>query len=311
MIEVMVWAIILILFLFVLLSPLESLRWWSDKGEREVQATFDVVPSEVDEEHVSHRFVVYLSGVGVVGGDQLSNRELAWLDTLDDQLSDVCVVADVFPYSVDNRGLLQRATMRVWCFIDRSRRQWRSNPINYLINVRNIAQVLVSADQRYGPTQSIGLAQELWRSLQRHGYAPGSGDPVYLVGFSGGAQMALGAGWFLSGLGVPTSLISIGGIFSDGPGLDRMERVWDIRGSRDRMRWLGYVFPGRWATAPLSSWGKARHEGRVTARTIGPMKHEGPEGYFGRRATNEHGRAFADLTREEVVGILALESRRY
>lgn len=307
MIGWLIGTIAVILFLFVLLSPLESLRWWTDKGEHEVRGTFDEVPSEVPPEHVSHRFVVYLSGVGVIGGDGLSTREIAWLNSLDDELTDVCVVADVFPYSVDNTGLLQRATMRLWGFLDRARRKWRSNPLHFLINVRNVAQVLVSSDPRYGPTQSIGLAQELWRSLQRHGYAPGSGDPVYLVGFSGGAQMALGAGWFLSGLGVPVSLISIGGIFSDDPGLDRMEHVWDIRGARDTMRLLGPIaFPGRWPTAPLSAWGKARHERRVTVRTIGPMKHDGAKGYFGRRAKDSRGRIHADLTREEVVGILAI-----
>ncbi len=308
MISWLIGSVAVILFLFVLLSPLESLRWWADKGEKEVRGTFELVTSEVEEEHRSHRFVVYLSGVGVLGGDELSGREIAWLDSLDDDLPDVCVVADVFPYSVDNRGLLQRATVHLWKFLDNARRQWRSNPIHFIINIRNIAQVLVSSDPRYGPTQSIGLAQELWRSLQRHGYVPGSGDPVYLVGFSGGAQMALGAGWFLSGLGVPVSLISVGGIFSDDPGLDRMEHVWDLRGSRDTMRLLGPVaFPGRWPTAPLSSWGRARREGRVTVRTIGPMKHDAAKGYFGRRAKDENGRTYADLTREEVVGILALD----
>ncbi len=311
MISWLIGSVVVILFLFVLLSPLESLRWWADKGEKEVRGTFEVVASEVEEEHRSHRFVVYLSGVGVLGGDELSGREIAWLDSLDDDLRDVCVVADVFPYSVDNRGLLQRATMHLWKFLDNARRQWRSNPIHFIINIRNIAQVLVSSDPRYGPTQSIGLAQELWRSLQRHGYVPGSGDPVYLVGFSGGAQMALGAGWFLSGLGVPVSLISIGGIFSDDPGLDRMDHVWDLRGSRDTMRLLGPVaFPGRWPTAPLSSWGRARREGRVTVRTIGPMKHDAAKGYFGRRAKDDNGRTYADLTREEVVGILALDGTR-
>lgn len=308
MISVLLWILILILFLFVLLSPLESLRWWSDRGEKEVRRTFDVVPSECAEPDSYHRFVVYLSGVGSIGGDELSGRERAWLEVVDAQVAHVRVVDDVFPYAVDNRGLLQRATVRIWTSLVTMRSKWRSNPLGVIINVRNVAQVLVSADQRYGPTQSIGLAQEIWRSLQRKGYTPGSGDPVYLIGFSGGAQMALGAGWFLAGLGVPVSLISVGGIFADDPGLDRMQHVWDIRGSRDRMRLLGPIaFPGRWPTAPLSPWGRALREGRVTVRTIGPMGHDGAKGYFGRRSTDERGRLFADLTADEVVGILKMD----
>lgn len=292
--------------LLVLLSPLESLRWWADKGEKEVRRSFEVLSAPAEHPTDSHHFVVYLSGVGVLGGDQLSTRELAWLDSLTEQAPQVCIVADVFPYSVDNRGLLQRATVWLWSFLDKARRQWKGNPIPFLINVRNVAQVLVAADPRYGPTHSIGLAQEIWRSLQRHGYVPGSGDPVTIIGFSGGAQMGLGAGWFLAGIGIPVDMISIGGIFGDDPGLDRMGHVWDLYGSRDKMRYLGPVaFPGRWPTAPLSTWGKARREGRLTRRVIGPMNHDGAKAYFGRRSKMPDGRTYAEVTRDAVVEILA------
>ncbi len=303
-----VWALgvaVVILFAFVLLSPLESLRWWADKGEVEVRRSFELLPSEHRRETTSHRFVVYLSGVGVLGGDGLSRREEAWLESLREALPDAVIVDDVFPYAVDNRGLLQRATEWLWRRLDSMRRQWRGNPLAMLINVRNIAKVLVSADPRYGPTQSIGLAQEIWRSLQRHGYRPGSGDRVTLIGFSGGAQMALGAGWFLAGLGVPTSLITIGGIFGDDPGLDRMGHIWNLTGTSDRLRHLGTVaFPGRWITAPLSAWGRAKREGRVSFESIGPMRHDGGSAYFGRSRTLPDGRSYADATRDAVVDIL-------
>lgn len=300
---------VLIVFAFVLLSPLESLRWWADKGEVEVRRSFDVIPVDARAETSSHHFVVYLSGVGTIGGDGLSRRETAWLDLLRESVPDVVIVDDVFPYSVDNRGLLQRATEWLWRRLDRMRRQWRSNPLAMLINLRNIAQVLVSADPRYGPTQSIGLAQEIWRSLQRHGYQPGSGDPVTLIGFSGGAQMALGAGWFLSGLGIPVSMISVGGIYGDDPGLDRMRHVWNLTGTSDRLRLIGDIaFPGRWPTAPLSTWGRAKREGRVSTISVGPMRHDGANAYFGTRATLEDGRTYAEATRDAVARILNGES---
>ena len=300
---------VLIVFAFVLLSPLESLRWWADKGEVEVRRSFDVIPVDARAETSSRHFVVYLSGVGTIGGDGLSRRETAWLDLLRESVPDVVIVDDVFPYSVDNRGLLQRATEWLWRRLDRMRRQWRSNPLAMLINLRNIAQVLVSADPRYGPTQSIGLAQEIWRSLQRHGYQPGSGDPVTLIGFSGGAQMALGAGWFLSGLGIPVSMISVGGIYGDDPGLDRMRHVWNLTGTSDRLRLIGDIaFPGRWPTAPLSTWGRAKREGRVSTISVGPMRHDGANAYFGTRATLDDGRTYAEATRDAVARILNGES---
>lgn len=301
------WALgilALILLLFVLLSPLESLRWWADKGELEVRRTFDLVPPEAGEDPAG-RYVVYLSGVGVVGGDRLSGREEAWLESLQQDLPEVRIVSDVFPYAVDNRGLLQRTTVWLWSRLERWRRAGSIKLVPLLINIRNIAKVLVSADPRYGPTLNIGLAQELWRSLQRHGYVPGSSTPVTMVGFSGGVQMALGAGLFLSGLGVPVSVISVGGIFGDDPGLDRVSHLWHLRGGKDRIQHLGAVaFPGRWPTAPLSPWGRARREGRVTTTVIGPMKHDGARGYFGRRAFGADGRNHADLTREKVADII-------
>lgn len=298
--------LVLLLLLFVLLSPLESLRWWADKGEREVKETFTRVPPDpaVTDATPARRFIVYLSGVGTIGGDQVSGREEAWLESLRAALPDVHVVSDVFPYAVDNRGLLQRTTVWLWSRLDRWRRR-SVRVVPWLINLRNIAQVLVSADPRYGPTHNIGLAQEVWRSLQRHGYLPGSGTPVTLIGFSGGGQMALGCGWFIAGLGVPVSVISIGGIFGDDPGLDRITGLWHLSGRRDYAQHVGTVaFPGRWPTAPLSTWGRAVQEGRVSMRSIGNMHHDGARGYFGRRAHTPDGRTHAEATRDAVASII-------
>lgn len=177
--------------------------------------------------------------------------------------------------------------------------------LTFLIEFRNIAQVLVSADPRCGPTYNVGLAQEIWRSLQRHGYEPGSEARVTLIGFSGGAQVALGAGWYLSGLGVSTSLISIGGIFGDDPGLDRMTHVWHLTGTKDRLHLLGDIaFPGRWPMAPLSAWGRAKRDGRITGLTVGAMRHAGAAGYLGRRSFSPDGRSHFDATLQQVVRIV-------
>ena len=295
----------LMLLLFVLLSPLESLQWWVDRGEREVRRTFELEPPTATARTDADHYIVYLSGVGTIGGDALSRREEAWLDSLRDALPEARIIGDVFPYAVDNRGLLQRATVWLWSRLVRWRRGRWAWLIPALIEVRNIAQVLVYADPRYGPTYNVGLAQEIWRSLQRHGYVPGRGTPVTLVGFSGGAQVALGAGGLLAGLGVPISLVAVGGIFGDDPGLDRVRRVWQLTGTRDRLHHLGLIaFPGRWPTAPFSHWGRAKRDGRVTRLVIGDMAHTGADGYLGRRATGPDGRSHAETTRDAVVRIV-------
>lgn len=305
----MIWwilgIILLLLLLFVLLSPLESLSWWVEKGELEVRETFREVEAPYVASDPGKHYLVYLSGVGTIGGDSLSKREEAWLQTLRDALPQSRVIGDVFPYSVDNRGLLQRATVWAWARLDRWRRKGRVALLPFLIEIRNIAQVLVSADPRYGPTYNVGLAQEIWRALQREGYQPGSGVPVTLIGFSGGAQVALGAGWYLAGLGVPTSLISLGGIFGDDPGLDRMQRIWHLTGSKDRLHHIGDIaFPGRWPTAPLSSWGRAKRQGRVINLRIGTMHHAGADGYLGRRSFSPDGRSHFQASADAVVAII-------
>lgn len=295
----------LLVVLFVLLSPLESLQWWVDRGEEEVRQTFELVPQEATVPTQAGHYVVYLSGVGTIGGDQLSRRESAWLASLAEVLPGSRIVSDVFPYAVDNRGLLQRATVWLWSRLHRWKRKGQALFLPMLIELRNVAQVLVSADPRYGPTYNIGLAQEIWRALQRQGYVPGSGTPVTLVGFSGGAQVALGSGWFLAGLGVPVSMISVGGIFGDDPGLDRVQHMWHLRGARDRLHLIGNIaFPGRWPTAPFSPWARAKRDGRVTKLQIGPMQHAGAGGYMGRRAIADGGRSHAEITRDAVARII-------
>lgn len=295
------------LVVLALLSPLESARWWADRGEVEIRRTFGELPREAAaEQDDAELYVVYLSGVGDVGGNRLLDRESSWLVTLAEALPGVRVIADVFPYSVDNRGLLQRTTERLWSWLDHGRRSRRLKGLHMLINLRNVFYVLVSSDPRYGPAHNIGLSQEIWRSLQRHGYRPGGGRRVVLVGYSGGGQMSLGAAWFLAGAGVPVSVISIGGVFGDDPGLDRIDHLWHLTGSADRVHLIGpAAFPGRWPTAPLSPWGRAVREGRVTNMTIGAMRHDGAQAYFGRRAIAEDGRTYAEVTRDAVAGIVA------
>nr|WP_108872222.1 hypothetical protein [Tessaracoccus timonensis] len=304
MMSSLIWGAVLVVVLFVLLSPLESLNWWADRGEREVAHTMEQLALEPSSEASSEHYLVYLSGVGTLGGE-LSRREQAWLDELGQRMPGVRIVDDVFPYAVNNQGLLQRTTAWLWGALDKLRRGRFPLMLPMLINLRNVAQVLVSADPRYGPTFNIGLAQEIWRSLQRKGYVRGSGVPVTLIGFSGGAQMALGAGWFLDRFGIPVNLISIGGIFGDDPGLDKMQHVWHLTGTGDRLHYIGNVaFPGRWVTAPLSPYGRIRRSDRFEHRTIGPMEHAGAKGYLGRREHGPDGRSYAQITTDEICGII-------
>lgn len=271
-------------FMFMLLSPLESLRWWSRRGAVQANRAFASIERPAPRparEPLPQRFVIYLSGVGVLDGETLSRRERGMLDDLAEALPGVRVIAEVFPYAADNRGLLQRATSRMWDALVRWRTANRENLAAKLINVRNTLQVAVSADPRYGPTYNAGIAQQVWTALGRHGYTPGCGVPVTIVGYSGGAQMAVGATTMLTLLGVRVSVVGIGGVFGDDPGLDHVEHLWDVRGSRDRLRLLALVaFPGRWPVNRASTWNHAIDDRRVTVLDAGPAVHDGRGDYF-------------------------------
>lgn len=309
MIGMLIAAAVAVLLAFAFLAPLESMRWWTRRTDDDVLG--DLTRSEAEPDGVTPlrpqpcRFVAYLSGIGTVDGTRGSRREKAVLDAVADRLPDVAITADVFPYAVDNRGLTQRATKWFWSTLARLQRIPVAKAPSYLINLRNALRVLVSADPRYGPTYNLAVAQEITESLTRHGYDWEERPPVTVIGYSGGGQIALGCCWYLAALGVPVSVISIGGVLSDDPSLQRVEHVWHLYGSRDRTHMLGpLVFPGRWPTAPLSDWHKAKQAGKITLRTIGPMKHMGNKDYFDRHHSDDDGVTYRQLTVDALVEAL-------
>lgn len=306
MIPVLVVGAVALVLVFALLSPLESLRWWSrrpDAGVLDALTRADLDPTEprVD----ARRFVVYLSGIGSVDSGTDSRRERAVLEEIVERLPDVVVAADVFPYAVENRSLGNRASTWFWGRLQQLQRVPVASVASYLINLRNALRVLVSADPRYGPTFNLAVAHEVAESLSRHGYDWSQRPPVTIIGYSGGGQIALAASWYVARLGVPVSVISLGGVLSDDPALDRVQHLWHLYGTKDRMQLLGPVlFPGRWPTAPLSPWHQAMHAGRITARSIGPMRHMGGKDYFDRHATDDAGRSYRQLTVDALVEVL-------
>lgn len=309
MISAVVVTVLVVALLFVVISPLESLRWWSRQDAVQARDLLALparrdVPAAPTHDH----FVVYLSGIGVLDGSRNSKRELAVLAGVAEALPRVEVVADVFPYAVENRGLLQRTTTWLWKRLDTGRRKKRISVVHYLINVRNFLQMLVSADPRYGPTYNLALAQEILQGLVRHGWDDAHPAPVTIIGYSGGAQIATGAAWYLGARGVNVSIISVGGVFADDPGLEHVKAFRHLYGSNDTLQHLGAaLFPGRWRTAPLSAYGRAVREGRLTKQCIGPMTHDGKRSYFDARAIADDGRTYSEITRDAIIETLRVQ----
>lgn len=309
------WILLGGLALLALMAPLESLRWWVRDGHEVATLLSGMTEEDIlaagaraeRSQEAPRQFVVYLSGVGAVGGAASNSKtEMHFLNALTERLPGACVTGDVFPYSVQNLGLPQRRGGSLWARAARGQSASAGfSLLPYLINLRNVFQVLVAADPRYGPTFGLGLAQVIWTSIRAKGYIPGSGTVVTVIGYSGGAQMALNAAWFLQGVGVPVQIISLGGVYANHSTFDSIQRFVHLTGEKDGLVFLGPTFsPGRWRRSTSSAYNRAKAEGRVTELCIGPMHHDAKKWYLDHRTRAADGRSYFDTTVDAMVAFL-------
>jgi hypothetical protein len=285
------------------LAPLESLGWWAGwraPGEAAAPAPPAVAPDAAGAPPAC--FVVFLSGIGSISGDELLPAETTFLDRLQAALPEARIVRDVFPYAPSGRQLL--TGQRVFAWLWRRVLDWRLNGTRLLpaiLNLRNLFQVLVSADHRYGPLYGYGIADVTRERLAAHGYAPGA--PVVLLGSSGGGQISVGAATYLGAeAGDRVAIVTFGGVMSSDRGVTEAARTISLYGARDRVYALGRAaFPGRWPVAAGSFWNAALREGRLSERVIGPMGHSGPGGYLDPSPRPDGGAPFLDVTVREVA----------
>ncbi|HEY7061253.1 MAG TPA: hypothetical protein VII06_07230 [Chloroflexota bacterium] len=296
------------------LAPLESLGWWAgwfgeQPGSDEDRVNGAVgVPTGPDPPPT--HFLVYLSGIGAISGTSVPAEELPFLQALRAYLPGTAVIDEVFPYSVTNLGLTEdRALASLWRGIERLRLKNPDTLMALFVNLRNVFQVAVSADPRYGPIYNLGVAEEVWRYLRRYGYPPGGGAPVTLVGWSGGGQVAIGTATFLAPrLAAPLRVISLGGVLSDDPGLSRVAHLYHLYGTKDQVQALGGVlYAGRWPIMRQSRWWRFQAAGKLTTICLGPFRHNGQGNYFDARHPLDGAETYADRTLTEMIDVLAGE----
>jgi hypothetical protein len=310
-------TLLLVALLALLLSgafaPVEALGWWAGwYGDRA-----DEEPAPEQQERVAveparagpaGRYVVFLSGIDSVSDEPVPESQVRFLRRLREELPDA-VVLQVFPYSVTNRALTgERTFASLWRWALRQKLGTRriEQIAGMLINARNTWQVLVSADHRYGPFYDRGTAALMVRQLRRAGYEDGSGVPVFLIGYSGGGQVAIGATPFVrEALGGPVVVLSLGGVLAADPGLLSAQRVVHLIGSGDNVQKLGaLLFPGRWPLFPHSPWHQARKYGKLRTLVIGPCDHAGAGGYLDETLHVADGRSYFEVTVDVIVSLL-------
>ncbi len=302
-----VGAVGLVFFLF--LAPLETLSWWVGfYNRRNKDLTALPKPSErlfMYSKPASH-YIIFLDGVAKVTRDNYADVEV-FLARLKETLPESVIIGSVLPYSVSNRPLTSaRPLARFWRWAKQRKIGNYKDLIGFSINVRNMFQVMVSADSRYGPIYNLGAARLILEPLLKRGYPVGSGIPVTLIGYSGGAQVAAGAAPYLKELlRAPVDLISLAGVISADPGLSDVRFLYHLSGSKDGVENIGTVLcPGRWGLLRNSSWNRAKRAGKFTYVPMGPMTHNGDNSYLDETATLANGKSFLDQTLETVTFIL-------
>lgn len=296
MIGQLIVVVLLALVVAGLVAPSESLSWWrrGSLGEpvlrwpthaeafgRPGETTDDIVPAELPAEQP--HYLIYLSGIGISGPDELPVVEIPLVQRLAERIGDTTFIWQIYPYSVANTALTQgRRLSSLWRTLARWKfEKHRLRGLAFLINLRNAFQLFVSSDSRYGPVFNLAIAEQIAAALIRNGYVPKHRRPVTLLGWSGGAQIAAGAAWYLAALGIEVRVMSMAGIMSADPGLDRAKKIWHLHGDPDKVQGLGtLLFARRWRIFRNSSWNRARRDGRLQIVRMGPLRHTGPGGYF-------------------------------
>lgn len=306
----LIGAVFLLILVAGVLAPLESLGWyagWSGKkkalrglGELDGEKpTADLAPSaEMD------LYVMYLSGIGIASADGLAKDELDFINSLQENIPGLKVITDVFPYSVNNNPLTgERALSPLW---KKLRQMQIENPSSWaatvLVLLRNMLQVIVSADPRYGPIYSLGVAEEIARSLANHGYRLGSHKPVYLVGYSGGGQVSVGSATYVTAMiEAPVNVISLGGVISDDAGISQVSKLHHYYGTKDPIQSLGQImWTGRWLVMPQSDWNKTKARGKITMTSLGAMTHLLSGSYFDINTKFPDGKSYCQATADAV-----------
>jgi len=306
------WIGIVALFFSGLLAPLETLGWWAGWYGDEVETHHNVStdsslsPLNQNEQNVT-RYAVYLDGVGQ-SGEAYTPDVVDFIEALQPVLpEDVVFVQGLMMYSVRNQPLVENRPLAwVWRLADKMRWENPMALLGLMVNVRNAWIVAVSADKRYGPIYNQGIAQVIYNGLIQRGYRPNEGAPLTLIGYSGGAQMAVATAPYLQkALGTDIEVISLGGVMSANNQFLKLEHLYHLVGDKDTVAALGPIlFPGRRKFLPLSYWNRAMRKGKISEISLGPMGHQVPGGIMDPNAFLPNGKSHLLHTIDQILSIL-------
>ena len=152
----------------------------------------------------------------------------------------------------------------------------------FCIQANNIIKVGISSDRRYGPVMNYELALKIARRLEKLCFHHLHASRVVLVGYSGGAEMAIGTAEILQKLCCsPVQVITVCGVFSGNAALESIQDVAMVVGSKDPVAAFGRLaYPGRLSLMPLTNWNRWQRTHPLHRYQIARMSHNGSSGPF-------------------------------
>ncbi|MBE9047022.1 hypothetical protein IQ255_21900 [Pleurocapsales cyanobacterium LEGE 10410] len=292
-----------------LLAPFEALGWWAGwyGGDERDATTLSFKPRRVVVSEVTStapQYIVYLDGIGKSSFKQ-SFRVKRFLQRLEESLpSDRTLIKNIIPYSVINLPLtIGRPLAKFWQWIE------RTSKLEVFILLRNMFQVAVSVDTRYGPIYNRGTAQIIIDRLLSRGYQPGSGALITLIGYSGGGQISLGAVPYIKKvLAAPIEVISLAGVISGNTEVAQTEHLYHLVGEKDRVaRLTPYLFPKRWSIISWSNWNLAKSRGEISFVSLDKVGHDSFNGPLDETAILANGCNHLENTLSIILRILTRE----
>lgn len=235
-----------------------------------------------------HRcYLVYLDGIHQLERDH-PPRVTAFLEALQNQLcEDTLLVRGLETYTVLPVALAEDAGSAWFWKRLFALQEHHPNPCvqllaAFFVQANNVIKVGISSDRRYGPILNYELALKISLRLAEVGFRPGGDSRIVLLGYSGGAEMAMGVADYLQRISLaPVSIISFCGVFSGNQIVSSVAGITTIVGSRDPVAAFGRIaYPGRSPLLPLSNWNKALARGAIDRREIAGMNHNGSNGPF-------------------------------
>ncbi|MEB3166250.1 MAG: alpha/beta hydrolase [Cyanobacteriota bacterium] len=235
----------------------------------------------------SPRCIVYLDGIHQSAGEHPPAIR-AFLDRLEGRLpADIALLRGLETYTVMPVALRDDLGSRWFWTRVFALQEGRTNPLVQtlcaaLVQANNVIKVGISSDRRYGPILNYELALKICLRLAETGFRPGSGNALWLLGYSGGGEMAMGVADYLVRLtGAPVRIITLCGVFSANQALDGVRAITTVVGTSDPVAALGRLaYPGRLAWMRGSPWNRAVRRGVVRRRVIAGMGHNGRQGPF-------------------------------